>query len=168
MRSPRRKTSWVLGPGEDDLGTSVNLSADGTTIFGSGISPTIDELTLVRLHGEMRLTMTSVAAAADGFGYAIGVGICTADAFAIGVTAVPNPFDDIDWPGWLFHDIGFLYSTAASVGHGLDCSRAVPIESKAMRKLRTNEVMFLAIQVDEIGTATLNVNAATRALFKLP
>ncbi len=171
-RGVRRKTQWSLGPGGDDLATldAVGISSSTTVIIGSGVTPAVSQLTVVRLHGHLEFALSSAVAALGGFSFAYGIGIVTSDAFAIGVTAVPNPFDDIDWPGWLVHGSGAIRSVvgALAVGDPSINPLVVPLESKSMRILRLNEIMFLAVQAGESGTANVNVRGMTRLLVKLP
>ena len=168
----RRLTAWELGPGFSALTSAAvqAFSSSTTAILGDGITPVIPNLTIVRIHGHMLLSLTAAAAQRDGFQWAAGIGIVTADAFGIGVTAVPNPFDDIEWPGWMWHAMGDLRTAAATlmVGDPPENPLTVPIATKSMRKLRLNEVATLVLQVGETGTATLDARAATRILVKLP
>jgi len=165
---PRRQTSWSLGPGGDDLATLdlATITTSGLFILGSGITPVVSGLTLVRLHGFIELQLTGVAAAGDGFSYAAGVGIVTDDAFAVGASAIPSPFDDISWNSWLWHRMGAVHTPTSTVDDVV-AHVTIPIESKAMRKFGPDNVMMLVMQFGETGTSTLLVRAATRVLFKL-
>ena len=165
--APRRLTSWALGPGGDDLGTmdAQVRTTTGNIIYGSGVTPVVPNLTIVRTRGFVDMRLLSATAVGDGFNYALGLGIVTNDAFSIGVTATPNPFDDADWPGWLWHDMGTLKKVLGDVD-GL--WRRVEIDSKAMRKLRQNEVYGLYMDFAQVASGNLEVTAATRSLFKLP
>jgi len=168
----RRKFQWSLGPGGDDIATLdvASKSASTTFILGAGISPTTQQLTLVRTHGHLELGLSAADAALTGFNWTAGIGICTSDAFAVGVTAVPDPFDDIQWPGWLWMASGGLHTSvgALAVGDPSVNPVIVPIDSKAMRILRLNEILFLSVQIGEVVSATIQVRGMTRTLFKLP
>ena len=171
VRSPRRLTAWSLGPGGDDLASldQLSLSATGDSIFGSGVTPVVPALTVVRLRGVLRLNLTAADTGGSGFNYAVGIGIVSADAFTVGATAVPKPFTDADWPGWMWHHFGQL-STAVGA---LTTTNAHPalvteIDSKAMRKLRLNEVLFGIIEAAELGTSVMTATLTSRVLVKLP
>ena len=163
----RRLTAWELGPGFTD-GSSQGFTASTSTIIGSGVTPVDPNLTVVRLRGYVELIMQAATAAVDGFSYGIGIGIVTADAFSVGVTAVPNPIDDADWPGWIWHKLGALSAPVAG-GFGATPSdnQIIEIDSKAMRKFRLNETLFTTVQVFETGTAIMAVRSMTRVLLKL-
>ena len=105
----------------------------------------------------------TTAAAGDGFNVALGIGVCTAPAFAIGVTAVPNPFDEIDWDGWLWHWMGTLFSPTGTIGE--DSKRLIEIDSKAMRKFDDQDVVYALAQVGEVGTSVMDISLMTRMLI---
>ena len=176
-RAPQRRlTSWFLGPGGDDLPTLdiQAFSSNTTLIIGSGITPLIDNLTIVRTRGHLEFILESADALRSGFNWVAGIGIVTSDAFAVGVSAVPNPFDDADWPGWLWYASGGIHSPSSTAIPTVGDQQTVvdnpivEIDSKAMRKLRVNEVMFLSVQGGETGTAVMSVRGMTRVLVKLP
>ena len=171
-RAPRRLTSWELGPGGDDAAFDVQLvAATSNIIFGSGITPVIPHLTVTRLRGLFKYSLRSADAAGSGFSGAVGIGIVSADAFGVGVTAVPKPFADAQWPGWLWHH---FFHTTAPIG-ALSASNdqsvgetSVVIDSKAMRKLRLNEVLFAVAELNEVTSASVLVALVSRVLVKLP
>ena len=167
---PRRLTSWVLGPGGDDIAFDpVSFTGSSSALIGSGITPSVDRFTIVRTRGFMNIRLQAADAAGSGFTYAAGIGIVSLDAFTAGISSTPFPFNDVNWPGWLWHHMGVFKSPvgALTVGAGL-ADQHIEIDSKAMRKLRQNEVMFASVQVGEVATATLVVEIMTRVLVKLP
>ena len=118
------------------------------------------------------MSLGAATGAQDGFFFALGIGIATVQAFTdVGITALPLPLDDIGWDGWLFHQMGTL-RTGEKIGSSLDTGPTDvlqwEIDSKAMRKVSVNEVVYAVLQSVESGTATANVQMMTRALFKLP
>ena len=123
------------------------------------------------MRGLIHFWQTSATAVGDGFFGAFGIGIASVDAFNVGVSAIPSPLEDLNWPGWLWHsfyDTRQLSTTAADgVNAGVTHSR-IEVDSKAMRKLRLNEVLFGAIDQVESGTASAEFNAEVRVLVKLP
>ncbi len=88
--------AWDAGPGGDDIATldEVAFTTSTTAILGSGITPTVDRFTIVRIRGLIAFNLTAATAGTDGYNFMCGIGTCTSDAFAVGVTALPNPFDD--------------------------------------------------------------------------
>ena len=149
----------------------VMFTSSTSIIIGSGVGPLSAQFTIVRLHGFLEFGLRTADAALSGFSWNAGIGIATQDAFTdIGVTALPNPFSDIEWPGWLWHGQGAMHCQvgALSVGDPSINPVVVPIELKSMRILRQNEVVFLTVQAGETGAATMDVRGMTRMLVKLP
>jgi len=170
----KRSTAWAQGPGSGTALTSLTSSV--LKILGSGVTPTIAKVTIVRLRGQFGGSLLTATAAGNGFIGALGVGIVTVPAFAIGTTAVPDPVDEADWDGWMFHR--FFQLTAASPisgGAATDelsgdfntASFNIEVDSKAMRKIDENEILMAAVGVTEIGTATADLRFDSRLLAML-
>ena len=171
-RSNRRKTAWELGPG----GTTVTaITSTSSVILGAGASPTEDGLTVVRTRGEF-LAFLESATAEGGFSGAFGIGKGSASAFAVGVGSMETPLDDEEWDGWLFHryftvknpTVGTATATDqpnSSAGSGI---LRLEVDSKAMRKLDIEDVIYAAVQVVVTGTAQVLINFNSRLLVKLP
>ncbi len=163
----RRKTDWQEGPGGS---AQTTITGTGKTILGSGFVLLADGNTLVRTRGHVLHYLESSAAISDGFNGAFGIGIVTAQAFAIGVTAMPGPVAELDWDGWLFHQfytIRGLFVTTPGQSQGPAFIR-FDVDSKAMRKVDENEVIFAMYEGTESGTVTSRIDFDSRILFKLP
>ncbi len=172
-RGPRRLSAWALGPGFASQGSAAVLQLSAVAapaVIGSGVTPSIPNLTVMRIRGTLLVSLTGADAQRSGFQMTFGIGIATADAFAVGPTALPGPFEDSDWPGWLW--LGGLDMRTAvhvlAVGDPTINPARVEIDSKSMRKFRLNEVLFMAVDAEESGTATLDIRGMTRLLLKLP
>ncbi len=167
----RRLTAWQLGPGNDGLvaGDVTAFTASGAQVIGEGITPLLPNLTVVRIHGQLSFALNTAAAVREGYDWMAGIGVITADAFAVAL-GFPQPLADIDWPGWMWHAQGDMRPAlgALAIGDPSINPVRVEIETKSMRKLRLNEVLFMAVQVGESGTATMDVRGHTRVLIKLP
>ena len=164
--SRRRLTSWGEGPGDQSL---TSISTTSFVILGSGIILLIPGLTVVRIRGELTLRFTSAGAADNGISFTYGIGIVSADAFAVGVTAIPNPQDDMEWPGWMWHGFTTFRAASATLADvGSASVVRIPVDVKAMRKLGENEILFAALDADESGTATATASFDSRMLVKLP
>ncbi len=172
IQSSRRKsrlTQWDLGPGGDDLATLDVIAISSTTkvILGSGRTA-LDALTIVRTHGMLEMQLASISAAQDGFSWAAGICVVSTDAFIAGAASIPNPFDDLDWSGWMWHQMGAVHSPTATIADmGSDILKVVMIDSKSQRIQKPNETVAFIFQAGETGTAVLHVRAATRQLLKL-
>ena len=167
VRSQRRKTSWSQGP----TGTPGSISTNSSNAYASGAQALSDGLTLVRLRGTVSLFYSSVAAAGDGFGQ-IAIGICNVaeNAFDAGAASMPTPITDIGWDGWLWFWIGSLIVPSGTLVNGFGMNALLlEIDSKAMRKVRSTDVIVGLIQTaGEVGTTVLQTTMRTRLLDKLP
>ena len=114
--------------------------------------------------------MTAAAAIGDGFRLASGIYMMTEDAFAQGGIAALDPIDDQNSDMWLWHSFADIRAITATIGDGVNAVSAVvrqEIDSKAMRKnFDPERVMVGVTQAIEAGTATMEIEAATRQLFK--
>ena len=166
-RSQRRNVAWVIGPNS----VSQFITATGMTLWTTGTQlVTEDEVTVVRTRGILSLTLQAVASLGDGINGAIGIGIVSTPAFDIGVTAVPGPLAEVNWPGWLYHNFFDVRAATATIGDGVNSGGAnlrMQIDSKAMRKFGIQETMVAVVEVVEQGTVTVEMNGDIRQLAKL-
>ena len=169
-----RSTAWFFGPGDV---TSQVTSASGQVILGTGRQAIVEGLTIIRLRGEFIAYLTAATGLGDGYSGAVGVGMASQNAFSdIGITALMHPLDDADWDGWMWHSFfsvkapGPIVQAAVSLStdNSLISSVRIPVDSKAMRKFPGDMVVWVAIDVDEVGTAVMNSQFDSRMLVKLP
>ncbi len=159
----RRRTGWEEGPG---VLTSQAFTTSTSAILGSGQANLDDGVTVVRLRGFVELTL-SAGGALDGFAGAIGIGIVSTPAFDIGITAVPTPITEIEWEGWMWHQLFSLHSPGAFSATSTGSVLRLPIDSKAMRKFDSQETILAVMEVTETGTTAMTVRLGTRLLLKL-
>jgi len=154
----------------------VTVASSTAVLIGSGVSPTADGSTVVRLRGELLLFLTGANSNLEGFTGAFGIGICNLPAFIAGIGSVPTPITEEDDNNWLYHR--YLSITAAGVIDGtastdqdaissVSGALRIEVDSKAMRKMDTDKSLYAAIEVAEVGTATLQVFFNSRVLVKL-
>ena len=174
-RSQRRKSSWVAGVGSATAQTDV--TASGTTLANAAVGILADGLTLVRTRGMLQLYLNAATAQDNGFTGAFGIGVVTTEAFQAGGAAVPQPLVNQGWNGWLYWTpIMVVAAAPLASGAAVDldmvsvniASQNVIIDSKAMRKVSTDETIVGSLEVVERGTATLRWSLDSRMLFKLP
>ena len=104
MRRPR---SWA------DLTIDTNLAAGGAAVVNLLTNATVnlDTVTVTRIIGRVLCVPSVVANATVSIqSCRIGIGVASAEAFAIGVTAIPQPHTDGEAPprGWLYKEQGTL------------------------------------------------------------
>ena len=164
----RRATTWSNGPGGT---TNTPIAADSAAFVGSGIVSTFPGQTIVRLRGELLISISAATAVLDGFRGAFGIGIVSLPAFTAGIASVPTPLTEDEDDNWLYHRF-FTVIAGSSAGEtwgnsGTPALR-VEVDTKAMRKLGIDKVIYSAIEVVETGTASLDVSFNSRSLVKLP
>jgi len=164
--STRRATAWGFGPG----GTSFTaISSSASAFIGSAIVPTEEGMTIVRIRGDMVIGLTLATGAVDGFTGAVGIGVTTAVAVTGGIGSVPTPITEQDWDGWMWHQFIQVFGPVASSTDIAPAvtSQRVSIDTKAMRKLPDEMIVYAALELVESGTATASLAFDTRMLIKL-
>ena len=162
----KRATQWGIGPG--GVGPT-NFSATGSALLGSGVTFGASG-TVIRIRGWLSATLDSYTTASNGYAGAVGIGLVSAAAFAAGIASVPTPITEAAWDGWLWHQFiqlhGALAAGSTSVGVTAGAiSREV--DTKAMRKVFDEMVIFAAAEFTESGTAALRLHLDSRLLLKL-
>jgi len=166
MAHPR--TRFVRSSGHRRLNAWVGPPEQGFQVVTSGGSSLISSLsveeaiTIIRTRGSIGIEM-SFAAGLSVVG-AVGIGIVSTEAFGIGITAIPTPYSDADWHGWLMWEsfamtVDFDDATGARFG-----AFQIAVDSKGSRKVAANETLVM-IAESQIGA--YNIADATRQLFKL-
>ena len=169
-RSQKRESVWDAGPNL----VIAAISATGKTLWTNGrVLATESKATIVRIRGVMTFQLDLATAAGNGLSGAVGIGLVSQEAFAAGVASIPGPFDQPEWKGWMWHHYFSIrgvaaQSAGADVARNVSADLRLEIDSKAMRKMGSNETLFGIIDVEaEDGTASMAVVADTRVLFKL-
>ena len=161
-RSQRRGTSWEPSVG----GTAATrFTASSAAFIGSALVPTSTGLTLLRTRGMLSAVMVLSAAAGEGYQGAFGIGLATLDAVTAGIGSVPTPIAQQSNENW-------LYWSTFSLHVGDELHTRVPplievVDSKAMRKFDDGMAFYAALEVVEIGAATMDVFFDGRMLFAL-
>ena len=122
--------------------------------------------TIVRTRG-LFCIRSDQAVADESYAAALGFVVVSAQAIAIGVTAVPTPFIDLGSDYFFVHEMlmgRFEQVTAAGFeANTLTCKH---YDSKAMRKVTEDESIIAVISSDSLGSG-VTVHHAARMLIKL-
>ena len=167
-QSPRRRKGWEEGPGGVALTT---VAATSSAFLGAGILWLADGITIIRIRGRFAAFLGNAAAIGDGYQGAVGLALVTEQAFTAGIGSVPIPIAERDWDGWMYHmQFGVHSQTiqSSTVDGGASSAIDFVVDSKAMRKTGTQEVLMAVVEVTEIGTATVNMFFDSRVLVALP
>jgi len=145
----------------------VDFATNGTAILGQ-FSGNVDPFTFLRGLGEILVAPTGngTFAAQDAARLTIGLAIITADAAALGLTAVPDPDDepDYDWLWWYSTTVQFEGSADAP-GQEIALTNRIRLETKAMRKVKPQmAVVMIGQYVDVNGAPPMSVSATMRFL----
>ena len=160
VRARKRLVKTWLGTAQQGYvtvasGTKVLLAS--TAGFGLGSAGTIIR---TRGHLAIRPNVEGTTISLDG---AFGIAVVSQTAQALGITAIPGPFSDDDWSGWLVHQyFGFRYLSATAVGEML-VDQIFEIDSKAMRKVAGDEAIVL---VGESRSGAVAMLSHMRLLFQ--
>ena len=173
----RRKTSWNGGPGSGVDGALQTTGASGAVLWTTGAQVLAEGSTLIRTRGTGMLRLSSADAGSSGFHGAFGIGIANLNAFNAGIASLLTPLADEGWEGWLYHSYFALFGgapIAAAAAQDDDQVNATSaavrfdIDSKAMRKLDLDDVIYGVMDVVEVGTSVMGFAVNTRMLLKLP
>jgi len=163
-RAARRSTTWV------DTNWNLSTASGGEELFTllPGIvdpDPLGWTLTRVLLCYSV---FASVPTSATGYqAYDVGIGIASNEAFAVGVTGIPNVGTAADHP-----ERGWVYRCRHVVGD----STVVPLPNidvfkdiRSQRKLDRGVLYLTSESLALVGTAvTLRFAGLARCLFRLP
>ena len=163
-RGSRRETRWLnLDPVTATLGTG------GTAAITHSL--TTEELalrpfTVVRTRGVLHV-QSDQTAASEVYNAALGIAVVSAQAEAIGVTAVPTPNADRESDLWfLFEEITgqFLFADATGFIEGAG-GLIRHFDSKAMRKVEDGQ--DIVVVIENFFSAGTQVTVSGRMLIKL-
>ena len=171
-QSQRRRVGWEEGIGQ--VADQTNFTGSASDLVSSALTVLLDGLTLVRTRGVLQFSLLTASAPSEGFAGAFGIGVATTAAVTAGASSVPTPITEQSWDGWLYWVA--IKAVSMSVVDQTDdsplnvglASQTIHVDSKAMRKLREDDSIYGAMELTEIGTATLRWAFDSRMLIKLP
>jgi len=158
----RRETLWM----STDF-TTTNLAVSGVALLTSlnAAALALRPFTIVRARGTL-FAASDQTIAAENYDVSLGHAVVSAQAVAIGVTAVPTPVTDLSSDLWYLYEniLGRLESGSdvafTDVGHLLQ------YDSRAMRKVEDGEDIITVIESSAFGGG-LVVQTQGRTLIKL-
>ncbi len=141
-RSGRRTDyNWVSAAG-------VNVNVDvglGTAVLGAGSVAFNGAGTVARVRGQVLINLDATAVN-EQVVIALGLIKVDNDALAVGVTAIPKPHIDGD-AEWLWHGYLLVTSGSEAAVNNNGLIARLEIDSKAMRRVKTNDNMVLVAEV---------------------
>ena len=168
--SNRRQTAWSAGPGGLP---STLLTDNDSQVVGLGAEAQLEGLTLVRIRGSLQAYLVDdFSSTQEGLHCAFGLVVVTAEAFAVGISAIPKPLTDSFFDGWLYHRFFDLHAGKNIVGTEPNINQLnvvqFEVDSKAMRKTPAATVIAAVVESQLTGiSSSARVIFDSRALAKL-
>jgi len=162
-KGPRRLSLWLQGVATRTTLAAANTASIVTQLNAAALA--LRPFTVVRTRGYMHVE-SDQSAASESQELSLGVVVVTAQASAIGATAVPTPETD-DAADWMVYERifnSFLFGDAT--GFNTPAGRFHMIDSKAMRKVDNDSDLLQVIESGTIG-AGLIATTYLRTLIKL-
>ncbi len=131
-------------------GTSSDLAIGTTTAFQLFVADEAE--TILRLRGEIMLTLDA-AAVVEEASIAIGIATVSSRAVAAGSASLPRPGSEGSYP-WFWHGWGHISSGREAAVNTNQLFVRIPVDSKAMRKIKEDEDVALVFEVCESTDAT--------------
>jgi len=160
----RRSTVWLFGTPVGTALAAANTAVLSHTLNAAALALT--PFTIVRTRGTM-LVESDQNAASEFYQVSTGMAVVSAQAAAIGVTAVPTPETDRG------SDLFFVYETLEALFELGDATGFISAggvrkdwDSKAMRKVNDDEQVILTSETSALSSGAI-VRTAFRMLVKL-
>ena len=136
----RRQTAWIAtAPESVFIGISAATALlDSTFVFGQ-------PETIIRVRGLLTIQSDQEAASEQPFG-AVGLCVVSDQATAIGVTALPTPYNDAESDLWMMHRFWACPIVAPTAVGITNVAVQYEFDSKAMRKITEDETLCLVIE----------------------
>jgi len=166
--SNRRRLVWV---GNELTSVGENNLLPATTKIYQQLDMRIDANhflvggTIARTRGTLKIWSDQVAAVEEPFG-ASGMALVNGEAFDAGAASCPAPYTESSSERWLSHNYFSAPTQFISGSISPDYER-IDIDSKGMRKIKTDDVLVWMIENKNSGNAC-NFFWLTRILIMLP
>ncbi len=156
-RARGRRTDYTWQGNAGGMALAAGGSALLSLVTAGGPS------TLMRSRGEIAASIDG-AATDDKVVVACGLIKATEEQVAVGITAIPDPFADLD-ATWLWH--GFLCMQAQGTDQAVPTGSALlSVDSKAMRRLKqTESIVFVASASSIANPPATDLTFGFRLLF---
>ena len=162
-RGMRQRKHWhSLAP------TGAAFTANATAILGSFTAAGGEPFTVLRLLGQILVVPLpgGTFVEADVARLTFGIGVVSADALAVGASAMPDPDGEPDYPWLWWHTTVVVFAGAAPAGDEIAVNERIDIESKAMRKVGPRQsLVMVAEYVDIGGTPPMDAHQGCRFLI---
>ena len=159
----RRAVGWSRAP------SGLASVTQGTKILFPGSQVLlVEKATITRILGSLSLGLVVQDAANRDLQVAVGIINVEAQAFSVGVTAVPDPLTDPQ-EHWLWAYYGAPWSEAANPGPtDVPAHQFLQFDVKGQQKVRVGDVLAAVLVLTmAAGTGTVQATLNSRVLDKL-
>ena len=132
------------------LGTAVDLTVTTASLGSTSFAIASPGGTIVRLRGRV-FAQLDAGAVDERVVLAVGIGVASTPAVAAGIGSLPTPHSEASYP-WMWHQYLVLSSLAGGTSQDAEFMSAV-IDGKAMRKVKADQSLFIAIEVASVVDA---------------
>jgi len=123
----------------------------------------LEDPTLMRIRGFLFPTITVAGASSTPVYVYVGIGVQNAQAVAAG--ALPCPYTNGDWGGWLYQ-AQFVMSTANPAIGAIANSPMNVVDGKGKRRLQEDDEIFGAVELlSRPADTEMNIHMALRFLL---
>jgi len=155
-----RQVIWI------GLSLSFNLAGDAASLMGSlnAAALLLRPFTIVRVRALLSVGSDQTAASENPAG-AVGMLVVSDEARIAGASAIPDPVLDSGSPWFVWQPFNSSFVFGDATGFIESANSQYMIDSKAMRKVGTNE--DVAIMAEEVNNVGATVQLTGRMLLKL-
>ena len=159
----KRESLWLFATETNSALAAANTAALVGSLNAAALALTPFTIVRTRIAFHAR---SDQRAASENYDVAIGMAVVSAQASAIGITAVPTPYTDLGSDLWFlwFGQRGRI-SVTTDVGV-LEAGMQEQIDSKAMRKVEDGEDMVITLENSSLSSGS-TVFKVGRILIKL-
>ena len=163
-RGPRKNKVWIssgIATRQAVTTTQVAVGAIGVSLLENA-----QQATILRIRGHIYLRGTPDAAT-DFASVGLGLIVVQQAAGTAGGVSVPGPVNDAG-ADWMWRTVRFLDAAGLTgespTGWGSSIFQ-IPIDSKAMRKMRADQTLILVAELGSSTMALVEVSAEFRTLL---
>ena len=158
---PRRHTEW--GSFSLDFEALPVGTCQSYTLFSAAQLIDFESPTIIRTYLKA-LTMIPNTAGAGNIHEQLAIGIGVQSEQAVAAGALPCPFTNASWGGWLLH--WYSHLGREDVARSTYGGERELIDSRAMRKVQEGDAVFLSLETPSTNVSSVNVSFSGRMLFK--
>lgn len=163
---PQRSRMW-LGQTQvhNYAGAPGTPDAQDSLLFTQVSIEQMDRPTIVRLRGMWNPLITAAGASSTPVFFWVGIGVQNEKAVTMGAGALPCPYTDGDWNGWLYM-VQAIVNTANPTVLNMSANPVSVIDGQGQRRIGEDDLLFGSCElVGRPADTDMNVAISLRCLF---